>query len=76
MLILSRKTNQKILIGDDIELTIIEVRGDQVKIGVNAPKAVKVFREEIYQEIQNENKAALVKDTKPILPNLNLKKKE
>lgn len=75
MLILSRKTNQKILIGDDIELTIIEIRGDQVKVGVNAPPTVKVFREEIYQEIQNENKAALVKDGMPILPNLYLKEK-
>lgn len=72
MLILSRKTNQKILIGDSIELTIIEIRGDQVKVGVNAPSAVKVFREEIYQEIQNENKAALVKGIAPILPDLHL----
>ena len=47
MLILSRKTNQKILVGDDIELTIIEIRGDQVKVGINAPSSVKVFREEI-----------------------------
>lgn len=75
MLILSRKTNQKILIGDNIELTIIEIRGDQVKVGVNAPAAVKVFREEVYQEIQNENKAALVKDKSPVLPNLHLKAK-
>ncbi|MGP1430737.1 MAG: carbon storage regulator CsrA [Treponema sp.] len=60
MLILSRKTNQKIRIGDSIELTVIEVRGDQVKIGVEAPRSVKVFREEIYDEIQKENKAALV----------------
>jgi len=75
MLILSRKTNQKILIGDDVELTIIEIRGDQVKIGVNAPPIIKVFREEIYQEIQNENKAALVKDRIPVLPNLHLKEK-
>ena len=60
MLILSRKTNQKIRIGDSIELTVIEVRGDQVKIGVEAPRSVKVFREEIYDEIQKENKAPLV----------------
>ena len=75
MLILSRKTNQKILIGDDIEITIIDIRGDQVKIGVDAPSSVKVFREEIYQEIQNENKAALVRDTKLNLPELHIKKK-
>lgn len=72
MLVLSRKTNQKILIGDDIELKIIEIRGDQVKIGVTAPQQVKVFRQEIYQEIQNENKAACIKNTNIVLPNLNL----
>ncbi|UTY23398.1 carbon storage regulator CsrA [Treponema denticola] len=74
MLILSRKTNQKILIGDNIEITIIDIRGDQVKIGVDAPSSVKVFREEIYQEIQNENRAALVRDTKLNLPELHIKK--
>lgn len=58
MLILSRKTNEKIMIGEDISLIIIEIRGDQVKIGIDAPKAVKVFREEVYEAIQNENRAA------------------
>lgn len=58
MLILSRKIDQKIRIGDDITLTIIEVRGDQVKIGVEAPKNVKVFRQEVFEEIQSENKEA------------------
>ena len=75
MLILSRKTNQKILIGDNIEITIIDIRGDQVKIGVDAPSSVKVFREEIYQEIQNENRAALVRDTELNLPELHIRKK-
>lgn len=58
MLILSRKINEKIMIGEDISLTIIEIRGDQVKVGVEAPKSVKVFRQEVYEAIQNENKAA------------------
>jgi len=58
MLILSRKVNEKIMIGEDISLTIIEIRGDQVKIGVEAPKSVKVFRQEVYEAIQNENRAA------------------
>lgn len=58
MLILSRKTNQKIFIGDSIELTIIEIRGDQVKVGVEAPRSVKIFRQEVYEEIQRENRAA------------------
>lgn len=58
MLILSRKVDEKIKIGTDITITIIEVRGDQVKIGVEAPKSVKVFRQEVFNAIQNENKAA------------------
>jgi carbon storage regulator len=58
MLILSRKIDEQIKIGDNITITIIEVRGDQVKIGVEAPKSVKVFREEVFNAIQNENKAA------------------
>ncbi|MGL4981650.1 MAG: carbon storage regulator CsrA [Treponemataceae bacterium] len=58
MLILSRKLNEKIKIGNDITLTIIEIRGEQVKIGVEAPKDVKVFRQELYNAIQDENKAA------------------
>jgi carbon storage regulator len=60
MLILSRKTNEKIMIGDEISLTIIEIRGDQVKIGIEAPKSVKVFRQEVFEAIQNENRAAAV----------------
>ena len=58
MLILSRKINEKIIIGEDVSITIIEIRGDQVKIGVEAPKSIKVFRQEIYEAIQKENKAA------------------
>lgn len=58
MLILSRKIDQKIRIGDDIILTIIELKGDQVKIGVEAPKSVKVFRQEVFEAIQSENRAA------------------
>ncbi len=58
MLILSRKTDEKIKIGDEITITIIEVRGDQVKVGVEAPKDVKVFRQEVFNAIKNENKSA------------------
>jgi carbon storage regulator len=58
MLILSRKINEKIMIGEDISVTIIEIRGDQVKVGVEAPKSVKVFRQEVFEAIQNENRAA------------------
>ena len=58
MLILSRKVEEKIKIGEDITITLIEVRGDQVKIGVEAPKNVKVFRQEVFEAIQQENKEA------------------
>ncbi|MBR7064816.1 MAG: carbon storage regulator CsrA [Treponema sp.] len=63
MLILSRRVDEQIKIGDDITVTIIEVRGEQVKIGVEAPKSVKVFREEVFNAIQTENKAAAVTNT-------------
>jgi len=58
MLILSRKVNEKIMIGDEISVSIIEIRGDQVRIGVDAPKSVKVFRQEVFDAIKAENKAA------------------
>lgn len=58
MLILSRKIDQKMRIGDDIILTIIDVKGDQVKIGVEAPANVKVYRQEVFSAIQSENTAA------------------
>ena len=58
MLILSRKLDEKIQIGDDITITIIDIHGEQVKIGVEAPKSIKVFRQEVFNAIQNENRAA------------------
>jgi carbon storage regulator len=59
MLILSRKINEKVVIGDDISISIIEIRGDQVRIGIDAPKKVKVFRQEVFDAIMAENKEAL-----------------
>ncbi len=70
MLILSRKIDEKIKIGPDITLTIIEVHGDMVKIGVDAPKHVKVFRQEVYESIQAENKAAALGPTEDALKHL------
>jgi carbon storage regulator len=58
MLVLSRKAGQSIIINENIELTILDVQGDQIKIGVKAPKSVKVYRKEIFLEIQEENKIA------------------
>ncbi|GHT97359.1 carbon storage regulator [Spirochaetia bacterium] len=68
MLILSRKINEKIMIGEDISVSIIEIRGDQVRLGVDAPKTVKVFRQEIFDAIRAENKAAV--ESKPVFPEL------
>ena len=70
MLILSRKINEKIMIGDDISVSIIEIRGDQVRLGVDAPKTVKVFRQEVFDAIKAENKAAA--QSVPILPTLDI----
>lgn len=56
MLALSRKENEAIVIGNDIEVTILEVKGDQVKIGISAPKSVPVYRKELYLQIKETNK--------------------
>jgi len=58
VLVLARRTNQSIMIGDDIEIVIVDIKGDQVKLGVKAPKDISVFRTEIYEEIQEENRKA------------------
>jgi len=68
MLILSRKINERIMIGDDISVSIIEIRGDQVRIGVDAPRNVKVYRQEVYDAIRAENKAA--SESAPKIPRL------
>ena len=59
MLVLTRKKGQKLIISDNIEITILETRGDTVKIGINAPKHVSVFREEIYEEIKKANEQSI-----------------
>lgn len=58
MLVLSRKKNQSIMIGDDIELTVISIEGDQIKLGINAPRSVEIHRKEIFLAIQEENTKA------------------
>lgn len=65
MLVLARRSNQSIIIGDDIEIVIVDIKGDQVKIGVKAPKNVSVHRAEVYKEIQEENKKAAGTNIKP-----------
>ena len=58
MLVLTRKVNQSIVIGDDVEVIVLEVRGEQIRLGIKAPRSVTVHRKEIYEQIQEENKAA------------------
>ena len=60
-LILTRRINETIVIGDDVEVTVLDVKGNQVRLGVKAPRSVQVHREEIYQRIQKEKEAELAK---------------
>lgn len=72
MLVLSRKENESIMIGDDIEVKVLEIRENQVKIGINAPRSVPVHRLEVYLSIKEENKQASqnMGDKEISLPNL------
>ncbi|MCU9612982.1 carbon storage regulator CsrA [Caldibacillus lycopersici] len=58
MLVLTRKTGESIQIGDGIEIKIVSVKGDQVKIGIEAPKNVEIYRKEIFEQMQESNKEA------------------
>jgi len=58
MLVLTRKKDQALVIGDDIVVTVLDIQGDQIRLGVEAPKSVKIFRKELYLEILEENKNA------------------
>ena len=62
MLALSRKKNEAIIISNNVEVTILEVKGDQVKIGITAPKDVPIYRKEVYMQIQEANKEAVNAD--------------
>lgn len=70
MLILSRKKDESIIIGDNIEISIVDIKGDHVKLGIKAPKYVKVYRQEVYEAIQRENVAAVNSITEFELPDL------
>ena len=59
MLALSRKKNEAIIVNNNVEITIIEVKGDQVKLGISAPKSVPIYRKEVYEQIQEANKEAM-----------------
>lgn len=72
MLILTRKPGEKIIIGGEITVSILELRGDQARIGVDAPKTVKVYREEVFEAIKSENQAAAA--SKTVLPKMDFLK--
>lgn len=59
MLVLTRKTGETLMLGDDIQVKVISIDGDQVKIGIDAPKTLKIYRHEIFEAIQKENEAAI-----------------
>ncbi len=69
MLVLTRKPKQQIMVGDDIVINIVEVQGDNVRIAIDAPRSIKIYRGEIYHAIQEENKQAAA----PVPMNLDLK---
>ena len=58
MLALSRKKNEAIVINNNIEITVLDIRGDQIELGISAPKEIPIYRKEVYIQIQNENKQA------------------
>ena len=70
MLALTRKKGEALVINNNIEITILEIRGDQIKIGSTAPKDVPIYRKEVYRQIQEENKAAISVDSAKIIKNL------
>lgn len=58
MLVLTRRPGQSVFIGDDVKITVVEIKGSQVRVGIDAPDHVRIFREEIYLQIQEENRTA------------------
>ena len=59
MLALTRKKGESLVLNNNIEITVLEIRGDQIKIGINAPKDVPIYRKEVYEQIEEANKAAV-----------------
>ena len=70
MLALTRKKGEALVINNNIEITVLEIRGDQIKIGISAPKDVPVYHKEVYLQIQQENQAALSIDGLDALKNI------
>lgn len=70
MLALTRKKGEALVINNNIKITVLEIRGDQIKIGISAPKDVPIYRKEVYLQIQQENEAAISADGLDALNNL------
>lgn len=70
MLALSRKPGESVVIGKDIEITILEVKGEQVKVGIKAPQNVAIYRKELFEQIQESNREAS-KTSEEVMKNLN-----
>ena len=70
MLALTRKKGESLVINNNLEVTILEIRGDQIKLGISAPRDVSIYRKEVYLQIQEENKAALETNNAEALKNL------
>ncbi|MCI8890208.1 MAG: carbon storage regulator CsrA [Eubacterium sp.] len=70
MLALTRKKGEALVLNNNIEVTILEIRGDQVKIGVSAPKEVPIYRKEVYLQIQKENEESSNADNMELLKNM------
>ena len=70
MLALSRKKNEALVINNNIEITILDIKGDQVKIGMSAPKQLPIYRKEVYLQIQESNKAAMAPEALDALKGL------
>ncbi|RJP32705.1 MAG: carbon storage regulator [Phycisphaerales bacterium] len=58
MLVLSRQRDETIMIGDEVQITVVDIRGDKVRLGIDAPRHIQVHRKEVYEAIQRENQAA------------------
>lgn len=70
MLALSRKKDESLIIDNNIEVTILDIRGDQVKVGINAPKEIPIYRKEVYLQIQEANKQAMDSGAAEALKNI------
>ena len=70
MLALTRKKGESLIVNNDVEITVLEIRGDQIKLGISAPREVPIYRKEVYLQIQEENKEASNKDAMGALKGL------